>query len=96
MIIAKTAYEVFYRYRDFTLWLASGETLSTATVTITDAVTGIDMSSTMVANVTVYQTTQVKYQLKGGVAGSSYNISIKVVTSNAQDFEDKTLLLNVI
>jgi hypothetical protein len=86
----KKAYEECWYYREFKRpdgagWLNASETVSSATVTLTDA-SGADMSS-MVSGVNPNNSTQVIFMLKGGTAGQNYDGKIRVVTSNSQKFE---------
>lgn len=96
MIITKQAYEEFWRYHEFLRsdnkgWLASGETVSTCAVLVKDKASGEDVSATMVSGAVPNGTpqTQVKYYLKGGVAGTTYIVEIRIVTSTGQKFEDE-------
>jgi hypothetical protein len=98
-IPSKTAYEEYWRTHDFARAsgdgkITTGETVSTATVTVTDNATGDDVSSTMVSDVSAYGSppTQVKFFLKGGTARHGYTVSVKAVTSNGQKFEDRLSL----
>lgn len=95
----KTVYEEFYRTHEFNRsdgegWLAIGETISTASVIVTERDTGIDKSSTMVSDAGPYGSpaTQVKYKIKAGEQGKAYLAAIRVNTSNNQKFEDIMLL----
>lgn len=58
-------------------WLASGETISSTTITATSGIT-VDSSSITDANTTVTVT------LSGGTAGSVYLITCEIVTSEGQ------------
>lgn len=89
----KTAAEQFYLYHEFLRpdgngWLTTGESISSATVTVTEKKLGTDTSATMVSNVAPINSTQVKYLAKGGTAGKTYIYRIVAVTSNGQTFED--------
>jgi hypothetical protein len=92
--IAKYPYEEIFRYRQFRRadgsgWLNSSETLTgTPTVTVKEATSGVDRTQEMISDVAVYDTTQVIYFLKGGTANTLYIITIQVVSSNGQRFED--------
>ena len=86
----KYTYEEVYRYYEFARTdgkdgLASGETISTATVTIADDA-GVDASAAMISNVTP-TSTMVSYKLKAGTAGEDYVLTVKAVTSNGQKLE---------
>lgn len=82
----KTPYEEINRYHDFALWMGSGETVELSSVTVADS-SGTDQTSSMIANVSQLGT-QALYTAKGGTSGNNYTISIKVVTSTGQKFED--------
>jgi len=68
--------------------LAPEETISSPEVTCEDK-DGVDCSSDMISNVSVYEDTQVTYKLKGGTAGATYNIIVKTVTTNNQKLQGK-------
>lgn len=87
-MIIKTIYEEYFRYHNFASWLTTGEIVQTATVTVTEK-DGTDVSSSMVSDVGPYDSTKVKYKIKGGAADKIYIISIKIVSSNGQKLEDK-------
>ncbi len=98
-MIVKTAYEQFWQYHEFHRsddqgWLNESETITSAAVTVANKATGTDVSSSMVSDATPYGTpaTKVAYWLKGGTAGTNYIITIKIVTSNGQKFEDRVEL----
>lgn len=63
---------------DWSTWLASGETLSSATWTVP---TGITEDSTQLGS------DSAKIWLSGGTAGESYTIACKVVTSASRTDE---------
>jgi hypothetical protein len=84
----KAAYEQFFRYVDFSNILQTGETISIASVTVTDVSTGADTSSSMVSGVAPYDDTMVIYMIKGGTAGHRYTVTIHVVTSLGQQFSN--------
>lgn len=93
-MITKRAYEEFFRYHDFQRsdgngWLNTDETLTSGTVTAADKLTAADVSATMISSVSVYASTKMKYMLKAGTSGRTYVITIRVVTSNGQKFEDQ-------
>ena len=96
----KTEYEEFYRTHEFLRtdgkgWLATGETITTASVIIIEKDSGIDKSSAMVSNVAPYGSpqTQVKYFIQAGSKSvKNYFVEIRVVTSTSQKFEDVLLL----
>lgn len=88
-LVPKTPYEEFWRTHSFASWLAEGETIASCTVTVTATRTGEAVPS-MVSDVAPYgaPATQVLYFLKGGTQGK-YGLSVKIVTSNSQKFEDR-------
>jgi len=91
----KTVYEEFYRAHDFSEWLTgSGSTngqgnlsISSVTAKILDS-SGQDQSSSMLSNVQAYNQTQVLYRLKGGTSGGLYTLTLQIVDSSGQKFED--------
>jgi hypothetical protein len=85
--ITKTVYEEFFRYHDFSGWLGSNETISSCDIKIYEKITNTDKSSTMLSDVSPYQT-KCKYKLLNGDEGKFYYIKIKTATSNGQKFED--------
>jgi hypothetical protein len=93
--ISKRAYEEIFRYHQFCRsdgagWLnASGTLTGTPTVTVEEAGSGTDRTSEMISNVAVYDSTQVVYLLKAGATNTIYIITIRVVSSNGQKFEDR-------
>jgi len=92
-IIEKTAYEELFRTCEFKRpdaqgWLNALETIASAEVIVIERGTGTDVSATMVSDVAPYNSTQVKYKLKGGVSGKRYDIRVKGITSNSQKFEE--------
>jgi len=96
MFVEKRASEIFYRYHQFRRtdgdgWLGASETISSCSVRIIDS-SNVNVSSSMVDNVTVYEDTQISYRLKGGTSGKTYTIDITVVTSESQTFEDSIKL----
>lgn len=69
--------------------LNSTETVqSVVSVTCKERDTGTDRTATMIANTAVYNNTQVKYQLLGGTAGTTYIRTIRIISSNGQKLED--------
>lgn len=69
--------------------LTDGETLTSATVTATALSDGSDHSVEMIADVSIYATTQVRYRLKGGSTGNDYQLTVRAETSNGQKFEER-------
>lgn len=88
----KYAYEELWRYYAFARadgkdGLITGEELSTVAVTCLDS-TGTDKSSTMISDAAVHTTkTTAIYKLKGGTAGETYTVVVKVTTTNGQKIE---------
>ena len=72
---------------DWAAWLASGETISTRTVT---ADTGLTVASSSITNTG----TSVTVWLSGGTAGSNYNVLCRIVTS-ASRTDDRTMRIQV-
>jgi hypothetical protein len=68
-------------------WLASGETISTKTVTVSSGLT-VDSSSIINTN------TAVKVWLSSGTAGSQYTVACKVTTS-ASRTDERTITIDV-
>lgn len=94
IVFTKYAYEERTRYFEFKRddgrdGLATGETLTSPTVTCADADTGADCSSSMISGVSVVDDTKVAYTLKAGTAGSSYILDIRAVTTTGQKLEGK-------
>jgi hypothetical protein len=87
--IDKPDYNEEYRICDFSPVFVGTETIiSTPTVTIYDSV-GLDVSATMVSNVSISTDTKgVRYMLKGGAKGSNYEMDIKITTSGGQKFKE--------
>lgn len=69
--------------------LSTEETLTAATVSATQHTTGADSTADLIADVAVYDNTQVRYRLKGGTAGTDYLLIVRVDTSNGQKFEER-------
>ncbi len=91
--MTKTAAEQIWRYHQFLRpdgrgWLASGETIATATVTCA-TIDGVDATAAMISGAAPYSGTQVKYLVKAGTSGISYIITVTVTTSNGQTFADR-------
>lgn len=96
--IEKPAWNEEYRTCEFRRPDGKGPLNDTETVTsvsaalVVDRSTGTDCSAAMIAEATPYNSTQVKYKLKGGTAGETYFRTIRIVTSNGQKLEDKALV----
>jgi len=91
-MLEKPAYNEEFRTLDFSLQLAAGETISSATVTIVDNSTGSDCSADMIASVAPYNSTMVKYTLKGGTTGQVYLRTFRITTSTGQKLEERVAL----
>ncbi len=85
----KTSYEEFVRYHDFDNWLGATEIISSQTVTAKDKAIGTDTSATMISDITNDANTKVIYKVKAGTVGKVYIITIKIITSTDQKFEDR-------
>ena len=68
-------------------WLASGETISTRTITATTGIT-VDSSSLTDTN------TSVTVWLSGGTSGSNYTVACKIVTSDSRT-DERTITIYV-
>ena len=68
-------------------WLASGETISTKTVTPSDGITvdGSEITDT---------DTSVTLWLSGGTAGQDYTVACKIVTSDSRT-DERTITIHV-
>lgn len=91
-MIEKTVYEEIFRTCEFKRpdgqgWLNDLETITTCEVKCYEAGVGTDVSATMLSDVAVYNTTQVKYKLKAGEAGKQYYLKVRATTSNGQKME---------
>jgi tRNA-dihydrouridine synthase len=56
-------------------------------VTCLEKGTSTDCTSAMIASTSIINQTQVKYLLKAGTPGKSYQVIVKVTTSNSQKLE---------
>jgi hypothetical protein len=72
--------------------LSPGETVASCEVFCLERATGVDTTETMVSDVTPYDQTQIKYRLKGGVAGKVYNLFFHFVSSHGQKLSDQIVL----
>ena len=89
----KTVIEQIFLYHEFLRpdgqgWLAAGETITAATVTVSDKQSAADTSATMVAQAAPFNGTQVKYFAKGGTRVKTNLYHIAATTSLGQTFED--------
>jgi hypothetical protein len=66
-------------------WLASGETISTKTVTAT---TGITIDSSTITDTN----TSVTVWLSGGTAGNEYTVTCRIVTSSSRTDERSIII----
>lgn len=64
--------------------LNAEETVTAAEVLCTERRTGTNATANMISDVAPYNSTQVRYRLKGGVKGSAYILEIRATTSNGQ------------
>ena len=70
---------------DWSQYLATGDTISTATITIEDVqgdITALQHPTDAATDVNVIDTNKVAFRLSGGSAGFVYNIACKVVTAD--------------
>ena len=82
----KQPYEELLKTVDFTNGLSSTETVSSATVIVTDLATDTDTSSTMAGTPSV-SSPNVTVMVKAGTTGKAYSISFRAVTSLSQKLE---------
>lgn len=82
----KQSYEEVNITVDFSNRMATSETISSSTVTVTGKGTSTDYSSTMAGTPSVSGQTVICL-IKAGTTGSSYNASYRIVTSASQKFE---------
>lgn len=73
--------EELFRLCPFAAWLTDGETIQSATVTVTNAAG--EPQAAMVSDAAPYNLTGVRYKLKATAAGY-YTVRIDAVTSNGQ------------
>jgi hypothetical protein len=86
--VIKQPYERRFYGVDFASALATGETLSSATCTITDLTSKADVSSTMGGTPSAaISGTVAQALIKGGTTGTKYDMSIRVITSLGQYLE---------
>lgn len=69
--------------------LNAEEVLTAATVSATHLATGADATADLIADVAVYDSTQVRYRLKGGSADNNYQLIVRAETSNGQKLEER-------
>lgn len=97
-MIIKTTYESFFMYHEFRRsdgqgWLNESETIKAGTtpvVKIYEEESGADVTQDMVSDIGIYNSTKVKFLLKGGTAKKFYQIHIQIESSNNQKFEDNS------
>jgi len=73
--------EELFRLCPFEAWLTDGETIQSATVTVTNSA-GVSQPA-MVSDVAPYDSTGVRYKLKA-IAAGYYTVRIDAVTTNGQ------------
>ena len=77
--------------RDASGWIKDGDTIaSIESVEVYD--TAGSLQSGMITNQAVSQSTKVAWKVKGGSAGSTYEVKIRIVTTAGEKFEDHALL----
>ena len=72
---------------DWSDWLATGETISTRTVTVS---TGITKDSDSITDTS----TSVTVWLSGGTAGTSYTVTCQIVTSGSRT-DERSITISV-
>lgn len=77
--IEKDPYAVLDYTLDFTNWLPTGDTISSATITA-QAIT--DDAAPLVVDTTSHTDTVATGDLSGGTAGNIYNVEYKIDTTN--------------
>jgi hypothetical protein len=82
----KQPYEEFFITVDFSQVLGATETIASATCIVTDLATGADESAIMCDSPDIVGQT-VLVMVKAGTTSSSYNVSVRIVTSLSQKFE---------
>ena len=85
-MLSKPSYNSETRTFDFSPQLASGETVTTASVVITDSV-GTTVAD-MVTNVAPYGDTGLTYRLSGGLPDRIYTRHFRVTTSTGNVLEE--------
>jgi len=75
--------------RDGNTWLASGETISTAEVTVAS---GLTKDSSVITDAGK----SVTVTLSGGTAGTAYTVACKITTTPAGNVDERTFTVNVI
>ena len=71
------------------------ETLTGSAIVCIEESTGSDVTLTLIEQAAVYNSTAVKYLLKGGTVGTIYRLEFRVETSNSQKLSD-VLVLEVV
>jgi len=83
----KPSYNEEFRICDFSNILGT-DTIIVPSAVIYDSL-GVDVSATMISDVTVYTGDKgVRYKLKAGTAGDSYNLLVRATTAAGQKFEE--------
>jgi len=87
----KQSYEEVNIIVDFSNRMATAETISSSTVTVTAKGGTTDYSSTMAGTPSVSGQTVICL-IKGGTTGNLYNASYRIVTSASQKFEADVII----
>lgn len=91
-MIPKFVWEEFHRAIQFRRAdgrgpLAAEETLTSATAVVIDSAG--EEHPAMISNVSVYNSTQVRYRIAAGMPGGRYQIRFQVITNTGQKFEER-------
>jgi hypothetical protein len=86
--LTKQSSEVFTFTLDFGKMLASNETISTKTVGAIISETLTDATSTVISSSAI-SGSNIQVKVKGGTIGTIYKITIQIITSTGNVFEDK-------
>ena len=94
--ITKPAYNDEWRILEFKRpdgigQLEADETIVSASILCTDG-NGIDTTSAMIADITPVNSTQVRYELKGGEEGKTYALRVRCVTAIGKKLEEQFVL----
>lgn len=82
---AQDDHDILYRDFDWQYWLSDGETITDADVSCTDVDLIIDQ--------VIIDGSQVKYRVKGGVAGKAYTVTCQITTSAGETIERSIILV---
>ena len=77
--------DILFRAFDWQNWLSDGETITVADVSCTDVDLIIDQ--------VIIDGSQVKYRVKGGVAGKAYTVTCQITTSAGKTIERSIILV---